>query len=453
MFGRKKEGEQMKPKFGGSRTLFLTVIMITAFLTGGCSVGGGGGGGDDTSNTTTTGTPPDINVSANQLLFGGIVVNNFTDRTLTIQNKGSLSLNIGRIAQADPLALPFSIVTDDCSLKTLASQRTCTVVVRFEPTTQTLVDPFEDTFDIPSNDPDENPVTVIVSGKGTGLNVSINQVSTNCPNPIPTVTLYITVADEDGDPLVPPLAKGQFVLSENGTQIAPGDITFDDTVTSPKSIALVLDISYSMGDDAINEMQAAAENFINSPNFEPGDEAEIIRFAKSIELATFTTFTSNKVVLIDAIQADLPPNNDDFRKFTAMYDAVEQAVTDTAAQGPGRRQAVVVIADGRDNASAADLNELIDQALEEGVPVFTIGLGDVNAEIMQQLADETGGQYYFALDETKLQDIYDQISAIISSQYTLEFDSASSCNDIISLDVVVTDGGLQGEDSRDVTLN
>ena len=446
----------MKPKFGGSRTLFLTVIMITAFLTGGCSVGGGGGGGDDTSNTTTTGTPPDINVSANQLLFGDIVINsgielkNFADRTLTIQNKGSLSLNIGQIEWADPLAPPFRIITDDCSLKTLASQRTCTLLVRFEPTAQG--DDFHDTFDIPSNDPDENPVTVTVSGDGKGLNVSINQVSTNCPNPNPTVTLYITVSDEDGDPLVPPLSQGQFVLYENGTKIAPGDITFDDTVTSPKSIALVLDISASM-QDAIDEMQTAAENFINQLDF-VSDEAEIIRFAKRIELGTLTGFTSNKADLIDAIQAALPPINDDFRKFTAMYDAVEQAVADSAAQGPGRRRAVVVIADGRDNSSFADLNELIDQALESGVPVFTIGLGDVNAENMQQLADETGGQYYYAPDEGDLDAIYDQISAIISSQYTLGYDSPSSCGDIISLDVVVDDGsGLLGDDSRDVTLN
>jgi len=64
---------------------------------------------------------------------------------------------------------------------------------------------------------------------------------------------------------------------------------------------------------------------------------------------------------------------------------------------------VVVIADGRDNNSLnIDLNGLIDQALESGVPVFTIGLGDVNAENMQQLADETGGQYYYAPDEEVL---------------------------------------------------
>jgi VWFA-related protein len=391
-----------------------------------------------------------MDVSANQLLFGGIVVNNFTDRTITIQNRGSLNLNIGWIALADPLTPPFSIENDNCSQKTLASLRTCTLQVRFEPTTQAA---FNDTFDIPSNDPDENPVTVTVSGDGKGLNVSINQVSTNCPAVTPTVTLYVTVADEDGDPLVPPLAQDKFSLSENGVTIDPGDISFDNTVTSPKSIALVLDISASMElRDAIDEMQVAAVSFVNKLTAPP-DEAEIIRFAKGVEPFPAPVFTNNVDILKAAINADPDINPVDFRDGTAMYDAVEQAVADTAAQGSDRRRAVVVIADGRDNSSFADLNELIDQALESGVPVFTIGLGDVNAENMQQLADQTGGQYYYAPDEGDLDAIYDQISEIISSQYTLGYDSPSSCGDPISLDVVVTDGGLQGEDSRDITLN
>ena len=463
MFHRKKEGEHIKPKFGGSRTLFLTVIIITAFLTGGCGVSGGGGSGSGGggSSGTPTGTPPDINVSANQLLFGGIVFNtgidlkNFADRTLTIQNKGTLDLNIGQIAWADPHdpLSPFSILNDNCSGNTLASQRICTVVVRFAPTDQG--DDFNDTFDIPSNDPDEDPVTVTVSGDGKGLNVSINQISTNCPTVTPTVTLYITVADEDGDPLVPLLTKDNFSLYENGNEINQGNpannFVFSDNVTSPKSIALVLDISASM-ENAIDEMQAAAVSFINNLSA-PQDEAEIIRFAKSIEpVVPDPEFTSVKGDLIAAIQAAIPID-DDFRDGTAMYDAVSQAVADTAARGIDRRRAVVVIADGRDNSSDTDLNQLIDQALDSGVPVFTIGLGDVNAENMQQLADETGGQYYYAPTAGDLNDIYNQISEIISSQYTLGYDSLSNCGDMISLDVVVNDGGLEGKDSRDIILN
>jgi len=438
----------MKTILGGSTALILVVLISTGFLMGGCGGGGGSGSGSDTSNTPTKPIPPDINVSANQLLFGGIVQNNFTDRTITIQNRGSLNLNIGWVALADPLTPPFSIENDNCSQKTLASLRTCTLQVRFSPVSQGA---FNNTFDIPSNDPDENPVTVTVSGDGKGLNVSINQVSTSCPSK--TVTLYITVSDSAGNPLA--LTQDKFSLSENGAPIAPGDITFDDMVASPQSIALVLDISASMElRDAIDEMQAAAVSFINNLSAPP-DEAEIIRFAKGVEPVPAPVFTSDPDALKVAINTDPNINPVEFRDGTAMYDAVERAVTDTAAQGPGRRRAVVVIADGRDNSSFADLNELIDQALEKGVPVFTIGLGDVNAEIMQQLADETGGQYYYAPDESDLDAIYDKISEIISSQYTLAYtSSSSSCGDIISLDVVVDDGsGLQGKDSRDITLN
>ena len=205
--------------------------------------------------------------------------------------------------------------------------------------------------------------------------------------------------------------------------------------------------------DAIDEMQVAAVSFVNKLTAPP-DEAEIIRFAKGVEPVPAPVFTSNVAILEAAINADPNINPVDFRDGTAMYDAVSQAVADTAARGIDRRRAVVVIADGRDNSSFIDLNEIIDQALEEGVPVFTIGLGDVNAENMQQLADETGGQYYYAPDEGDLDAIYDQISTIISSQYTLAYASpSSSCGDIISLDVVVDDGGLEGEDSRDITLN
>ena len=321
----------MKTYSGGSVALFLTLLITTAFLTGGCGVGGGGGGsgggaGSGNPNPSTTGTPPDINVSANQLLFGGIVQNNFTDRTITIQNMGTLALDIGRIALADPLDPPFSIENDNCSLKTLASLRTCSVVVRFEPTTQG--DDFNDTFDIPSNDPDENSVSVTVRGDGKGLNVSINQISTNCPNPNPTVKLYVTVSDSAGAPLAPPLAQGKFSLIENGFEIYQGDpannFIFSDMVTSPQSIALVLDISASM-EDAIDEMQAAAVSFINKLSAPP-DEAEIIRFAKSVEPVPVPVFTTDKDALEAAINADHNINPVEFRDGTAMYDADRKSV-------------------------------------------------------------------------------------------------------------------------------
>jgi VWFA-related protein len=427
----------MKTILGGSTALILAVLISTGFLMGGCGGGGGSGSGSDTSNTPTKPIPPDINVSANQLLFGGIVQNNFTDRTITIQNRGTQNLNIGRIAQADPLAPPFSIENDNCSLNTLASLRTCTLLVRFSPPDQNH---FEDSFDIPSNDPDENPVTVTVSGDGKGLNVSINQVDTsNCP----TVRLYVTVSQSNGDPQTG-LLQNHFSVFENNMD--PLITYFEENPNSPKSIALVLDYSASML-YAKSDMEEAAVYFIDQLAFDldpaVSDEAEIIRYAQGVEPSL--GFTHIQADLNDAIGADYTGDNDG----TAMYDAVRQAVDDTAARDIGRRRAVIVIADGKDNSSFNDLTDVIDYALEKGVPVFTIGLGEVNAEIMQQLADETGGQYYLAPNETELQNIYFQISEIISSQYILVYNSLSSGSGTIILDVEVDYNALQGEDSRE----
>ena len=132
VFSFRENGEQMKTILGGSTALILAVLISTGFLMGGCGGGGGSGSGSDTSNTPTKPIPPDINVSTTQIDFGGTVFNNFADRTVTIQNRGSSELNIGQIAWANRLDPPFSILNDTCSGRTLASlRRTCTLLVRF----------------------------------------------------------------------------------------------------------------------------------------------------------------------------------------------------------------------------------------------------------------------------------------------------------------------------------
>ena len=117
-----------------------------------------------------------INVSSRQIANGNVVLNNISDQTISIQNTGSGSLTIGQIAQANPLALPFSIVSDACSGQAVQPSAACSFNVRFSPTSQGT---FTDSFDIPSDASNENSVTVDVTGSGKALRVAINQVKTN----------------------------------------------------------------------------------------------------------------------------------------------------------------------------------------------------------------------------------------------------------------------------------
>ena len=104
-----------------------------------------------------------------QIPFGNVTVGTSSDQTVTVSNAGNDNLVIGTIAQVNPLATPFTILNDTCSGQTLAPAASCTLTARFSPNATSSS---SDSFDIPSNDPDENPVTVNVSGTGTGASVS-----------------------------------------------------------------------------------------------------------------------------------------------------------------------------------------------------------------------------------------------------------------------------------------
>jgi len=98
-----------------------------------------------------------------QVPFGDVTEGLVTDHTVTIHNNGSANLVTGTIPSNNPLTTPFSILNNNCSGRTLSPSSSCTLTVRFAPTT---TGSYNDAFDIPSNDPDENLITISISGSG-----------------------------------------------------------------------------------------------------------------------------------------------------------------------------------------------------------------------------------------------------------------------------------------------
>lgn len=107
------------------------------------------------------GGTPDIGVATTDVDAGEVTVDDTSDTEVTVTNEGTNYLYIGDV---DGLTAPFSIVSDTCSNTGVAPSDTCVVTARFSPTAE---GDFDDSFDIPSSDPDENPLTVNLSGTGT----------------------------------------------------------------------------------------------------------------------------------------------------------------------------------------------------------------------------------------------------------------------------------------------
>ena len=95
-----------------------------------------------------------------------MATNQTSDLAVTVTNNGATDLVIGQIANLDPLAAPFSIVSDGCSTQTLAPAASCQVTVRFAPTGDGF---YSDTFDVPTSGDVTGDFSVDLSGlSGSG---------------------------------------------------------------------------------------------------------------------------------------------------------------------------------------------------------------------------------------------------------------------------------------------
>ena len=99
------------------------------------------------------------------VLLGDVATGRYAEQTVTITNDGNVAFHIGGIGSNDSLEAPFSIPYNNCGGKNLLPTESCSFKVRFAPLHYGF---YNDTFDIAHYDPNENPVTVSVSGTNLG---------------------------------------------------------------------------------------------------------------------------------------------------------------------------------------------------------------------------------------------------------------------------------------------
>lgn len=416
-------------------TVLVSLLTLTA-----C-----GGSGESTPTTgstppTTTSQSPNIAASQSSIDFGGVVVENSLGKTIVIQNTGDADLAIGNITKPD---LPFSITNDTCSNNSVSPSKSCSVDITFRPTTQNK---YASTLYIPSNDPDASSVGITINGYGNGLNAWINKVDkSKCPE----ISFGVTVNDPKSLNSVSTLTKDNFSLYENGSAI--GGFILAAPKSTPLSVVMAIDSSESI-EQTRTVIASAANTFVEQLSLT--DEAAIYKFNFYVDSfpdsSNFTiTNDSGKISLHNYINEPFPiqPGT---RLLDAAYDSIVKA-----ASGLNDKKIVIILSDGHEvsGAAAKTFEQVVGIAKQKGVPVFTvyyIGVGG-NPQLLQRLAQETGGQYYDSTS-TDLSTILKQVFNIVSNEYTLSYTSLLSCNGIITLGVKVNQNGLFGEDSEIFTL-
>jgi VWFA-related protein len=279
-----------------------------------------------------------------------------------------------------------------------------------------------------STGPDTTPVVTQVNANGSLASVSRTQVAG-----------IMSVTDQNGNPITGltsqnVIAQLKWLVASTYDSVA-GTPTIQSLSQSGKKIAVALTMDYSgsmfsgVYDSSkqkykrIVDMESATKAFINA--MKTGDVAEIIKFGDAAEVVQ--AFTGDKSALLHIVDT-----LSDSRGMTALYESINQGLVDAALQSTTTyARAIVAFTDGGENNSTVTRLQMLQKSWQYAIPVYTIGLLDSSAHStppgqnssqeldLVQIADTTGGFYFYAPNASQLTQIYAKISGQISNAYAV----------------------------------
>lgn len=232
------------------------------------------------------------------------------------------------------------------------------------------------------------------------------------------VSVPVLVFDKAGR-FVPDLKKQDIQILEDGV---PQDITYlasstgDDRI--PLSIGLTLDTSGSMK-PSIAFLKEAATYFTGK--LEASDQALVVQFNESVKSSSeFTDDTDRMDAFINGLQV---------WGGTALYDAVLYTL-DRLRDRPGRK-ALILLSDGDDSGSSrATKDQVTAMAKSLEVSIYSVGIQgfDTPRGFLKNLAEDTGGAYYFPSKVNELIRVFEAISKDLKNNYLVAYSPKRSAD-------------------------
>ncbi len=256
---------------------------------------------------------------------------------------------------------------------------------------------------------------------------SVAQTQPRFRSGVDVVALDVYVKDRDGR-FVPELTAVDFLVLDDSR---PREIQFFSPGSRvPLAVVLMVDRSASMRGLKMDRAKLAASAFIRTLG--PDDLLEVIAFGDRTERPLF--FSIDRAAAEDAI-AGLSAHG-----MTALFESLSIGLRDLEQlrrrETTEYRQAIVILSDGEDTKSLLAFDDVLEQARQSSVLVYTVSLrADEKGRALPtprelfQLANDTGGRAVAVEDPEKLEPVYREIGAELRHLYRLAFLPTGTAND------------------------
>jgi Ca-activated chloride channel family protein len=262
------------------------------------------------------------------------------------------------------------------------------------------------------------------------------------------VRLPITVTDKKGQ-FVSGLSAGDFLITEDKVPQQIDSFTSEENNNLPLYIGVLMDTSPSTAGKLKFE-QESAMNFIQTVVRPRKDRVLFATFDDQITLRQDFT---DRLELLDRAVFAIKKTGEK----TALYDAVWQFCDEKMRSAQGRR-ALVIITDGVDTYSRADINDAIDIAQRTETTLFAVStkagllsvvpgvesgqVKDKADKDLERLCDETGGAALFTGDMLALERAFTKVARELRTQYLITYKPTNNQYDgsYRRVDVKLTNG-------------
>ncbi len=181
-------------------------------------------------------------------------------------------------------------------------------------------------------------------------------------------------------------------------------------------IVLSIDASGSMRASGLSEtretrfetVQRVVRDFISK---RLNDNVGVVLFGDFAFIASPVTYEKEIVSeMVSYLQTGMAGDN------TAIGEGIEQSIR-ALSFSKAKNKVIILLSDGEHNSGRISPKAAVKIAQERNIKIYTIAVGDsFDPAVLREIASQTGGRSYAAVNEDELKEVYEQINKMESSR-------------------------------------